>query len=541
MRAPAFVCQRVWLPLLLLPAVATAGQPTLAREQWQAWWRGQHKVSWEQVRIEEQPDAGPEQARFVVREHGWRPTSEGRMEWEEETRVAADGRVLGYSSRLNTPWGPTRVAAERAGEALTWTVSVRELPPNQGRIEEPVMSPEVIELLVRRGEQEPGARQLRVLDLPGGGSEEERLEVVRAGDGWQVTRGRDGRHVRVLTADGGLIHGEDKDLPGERLLPASAADAADTSLPAPAGALEAVARVELPGGFALTRPGPDWRILRNEQPPMLMAEHPAGLALMALRLPTPMPADEAQRLKLGETLRQALNPGMKHGDEGLQLEPGTAATWRERAGVRFPVSGRVEGTLVMGQALLLPGGRGSVLVIEALAVDQAAQRAAALEAAREALILPGAGEDWTRVRAGALSLELPGNWTRQGEQTAWHSPLGASQLRVRDERVPPNVELRQAQALWAESVQKNPNIEEMKIERQEDAQVGGRFAHVMVLVGRLKPLPDGISTRAVRMASLVFPREGGRYSELVVVGFELDWDPRGVDRVVGSVRWIEEH
>ena len=41
----------------------------------------------------------------------------------------------------------------------------------------------------------------------------------------------------------------------------------------------------------------------------------------------------------------------------------------------------------------------------------------------------------------------------------------------------------------------------------------------------------------LRMASLIFEHDDGTYTELVVVGFELDWELAHVDRLIESLRW----
>lgn len=530
-------------------ATASAGEPVVFRDEWRAWWRGSRKVGWEVERIEERPEAGPEATRFVVVERGWHPVQGGQVAWEERTEVGRHGRVLRHESRLAGPWGETRCEAIPAAGGLRWRAQVRELLPVEGTITEEVWSPAVVALLVLRGEQPAGKRSLRALDLPGPGSDEEELEVRREPDGsWRVTWGKGGRHVRQRGADGRLLRGEDLHAPGERLLPAGAAEAADPAQATPAEAPAALEAVEL-AGLTLRRPGPDWQLLRAENPPLLGAEHPLGLVVLALRLQVALPAAEPERLRTAENLRRLLNPRMKRGREGFELGPAAAVTWRERPAVRFAVVGEAENAPVLGSALLLPdpAAGGAVLVISVLPVDQALARAGELEQAGEALSLGGAGGEWRRVRSGLVSFEVPGAWqalaggdgARKGEPDGWRSALGASQVRVLRQRFPAGADLRDMQTAWFEAQRQNENLAELELESHEQRQVDGRQAQVMVLQGRLQER-QGVASR-VRMASVATALGNGTTVIVVVVAFDLDWELGGVDRVVESLRWVEEH
>lgn len=527
------------LTLALVAGVATAQEPRLVRDEWRAQFRGARKVAWEHQRIEERPAAGAEPAGFVIDEASWTPVTEGMVEFEARTETDASGRIRRRTTKQTTPWGVVTTTVAPAGTGLSYRVQVRERPVVEGALDD-AWSEAVLELLVMRGAQPPGKRTVRALDLPGEGTEDREVEARREGEGWRFTR-EGGFEVRG--EDGGLVRAGRDDHVGTVWLPAAEADAADRSVtcPDPLDAPESTAVSRL----RVTRPGPDWRLMHkvDDEKAMVGIEHPSGVGVAALRLPMRLPQDEGDRVRFAEALRASMNDARDNPTrDGFELGAPEATTWRELPAVRLEVGGQLGCEPIAGEAFLVNLGDGSTgLVLLGWPAELAATRGADIEAGRAALeLLSAADAAWVRRDLQHLTLELPEAWPAPSSGSLHvKSPVGASQVNVTAGTLPEGITFEAAQTFWIQQQQKNPALASCEVERQEEATVGGRTVLLAITRGKLKE-NQGLSPE-VRCASALLDKGDGAYAEVIIVAFDLDWDLTAVERVLESIRWVEEH
>ncbi|MBX3465418.1 MAG: hypothetical protein KF878_00790 [Planctomycetes bacterium] len=535
----------VALLLCLACGPAPGQEPPPARvvlDEWTASFYGGRKSGWQHLRIEERPGAAPGAVAFVVEARSWSPVAAGEVRTTARTETDAGGRVLREEGAVETPWGPTRYSAELARDELRYAVRVRDLPEVSGKAEA-AWSVDVVELLVLRGAQPPGKRTLRLLVLPGDGSEEREVEVRREGDRWR-TAVRERFHERNRA--GLFVRGGHREQPGLLTLPSSEEDAPLAAEP-PADAPATPDALEL-GPLRIARPGPDWRGMRANEDArgigMSGVEHPAGVAVILMRVPMRLPADGAERLRLADAMRQGMNERARKDGEvrGPELGEPAVATWSGLPAARYDLGGRIAMAPITGEAHLVGCSDGSsVLVIVAWAADLAEALAAEVAQARAAVTLSSAAAaPWARLTLGHATLELPRGWALAAEGGGLaRSPLGASLVNVISDRLPEGLDLARAQDLWVAQQRQNRSIARLEVERQGEAEVGGRRGVMTVVRGKLVE-NKGVAP-VMRCASFAFERDDGTFVEIVIVAFDLDWDPDAIERVMESVRWIEQH
>src|SRR5262245_14380480 len=530
------------LPLSLAAAPARwqdALTTNTTRDEWFACLCGKQKVGWAHERIEESLGAPTGATAFVVLGESVRLTADGECHREDRTETDSSGRVLRFERTITTPWGRTRAIAQPGTDGgLRYRVEVRDQPAVEGTLEE-CWDGSVLELLVLRGAQPTGKRTVRFLSLPGEGTEERDLDVEREGDGWTI-KGKD--FVASRSREGAFVRSEDPDRPDEVVLAATEVDARDRAVTAGdrSEALEQVSH----GVLSVRRPGPDWSLARREHngAAMIGAEHPCGVGVTAFVMPMRLPVDERERLRMAETMRAGWNKERerKPTREGPDLGPPAVTTWHGLPAVSFPLGGQIAQVAVEGEAYLVGLRDGSsAMVMIGGPKDLAESRAAALEMARDTLGFVAAEVPWERITLGNASLEVPRGWKRLGQQPCMRSALGGSQVRVNTDRLPTGLDLRAVQDLWARNQRDNPAFAAIEVERRaDDASVGGHSSFLTVMRGKL-PESKGV-TPAVRCASCAILRKDGTFVEVVLVALDLDFELEAIERMLGSIQWIEE-
>lgn len=524
----------------LFAGAAHAQEGCVVRDEWRAQFRGARKVSWEHLRVEERPGAPADAAAFVIDEASWTPLAEGVVRFEARTETDASGRIRRRTSTQAAPWGTVTTSVEPADAGLRYRVQVRERPALEGTLDD-AWSDAVLDLLVVRGAQPPGKRTVRTLDLPGKGTEEREVEARRDGEGWCFTRKN---RVETRAADGAFVRAAHPDYLGYVWLPASEADAADLDVTAPAP-LEAPESTSS-GSVRVTRPGRDWVLARDAdgEEKVIGIEHPSGVGAFAVRLPMRLPQEERERLRFAEMLRKGINGEREKNPlhDGPALTPGAAATWNDLPAVRFEVEGTTGNEPAAGEAFLVGLGDGTLaIVVTAWPAGLAEGRAAEIERARAAIDLVDASEaPWVRRDFVHVTLELPEHWASPDAKTLHaKSPMGASQVKVSAGTMPEGITFAAAQEFWITQQRNNPNVARLEVERQEEVTVGGRNALLCVTRARLKE-NQGIAPE-MRCASCLIDQGDGAFTEVIVVTFDLDWELGAVERVLESIRWVEEH
>lgn len=518
---------------------ALAQQPppgTVVRDVWAVHWRGQHRVGWSHDLIEERPDAPAGGARFVVAAEQVLTWAGGEVRLTSRQEVDAHGRLLSAERVIASPYGEqrVRVGPRSDGPGLTYRCVVRALPPAEGVIEQAVWSVEVLGLLAMRGAQPPGERTVDILDLPGPGTESRTFTVAREGRGWKVSdedwtgwydaQGRPTRFEAAEELGLSVALASEDEVRRSTSLPPKSATVVDE---APAG------------GLRVRRPGPGWRLLRREMPPMVGVEHPGEVAAVVMTLPLRLPQDERERLRLAEQMRQRLRERPQEPGNVMELGPPRIATWRDLPAVRFTLGGVMDTIPVAGEAFLV-GGEGvrSHLVMVACPADLREQVGDLVrEASAHVEVAPAAPEAaWQREGLGRLSLERPAGW-RRAEDGSFRSPLDASRIQVTSDRIP-GVDLLAAQQRWVEQQRANPNFTMVEVERQGYVKADRQVGHLVVLRCRVRER-EGL-TVVMRAASFLFQHPDGSFTEVLVLACDHDWEHAHLERVIDSIRWSED-
>ncbi len=526
---------------LALGAGVSLGQEgRVVRDEWRAQFRGAAKVGWAHQRVIEREGARGDEAAFVVEDASWTPVADGLVRTGSRTEADKSGRIRRRTTTHAAPWGTVTTSVEPAAAGgLSYQVQVRDRPVVEGTLED-AWSEVVLDLLVQRGAQPPGKRTVRSLDLPGEGVEERQVETRREGERWRF-EGEGG--VEWRAADGAFVRAEREDHLGYVWLPATEADAADASVVC-AEPREAPETTSV-GRLRVARPGADWRLMHKAETDkaMIGVEHPSGVGVAALKLSMRMPPDEGDRLRFAAAMREGMNASRENPTrDGFEMGEPAPATWRDLPAVRFEVGGQLGNEPVTGEAYLVDLGDGSTaMVLLGWPAGLAEARAADLEQAKGAVeLVTAADAAWVRRDFRHATLELPEPWgSPTGGALHVKSPMGASQVNVTAGAMPEGLTLDAAQRFWIQRQQQNPGMASLEVERQEETTVGGRSVLLAVTRGRLKE-NQGVSLE-VRCASVLLDRGDGNYAEVIVVAFDLDWDLGAVERVLDSVRWVEEH
>src|SRR5690606_10617833 len=115
----------------------------------------------------------------------------------------------------------------------------------------------------------------------------------------------------------------------------------------------------------------------------------------------------------------------------------------------------------------------------------------------------------------------------------FRSPAGASLVSVLEARLPAGGDLRRSQEAWLAANRANPRFRDLEVEREEWIEAGGRRGHLVVFRARIED--RGAVRPQMRAAHVYFEHDDGAFTQLVLVGSELDWGLDALDRVLASI------
>jgi len=531
------------LPLLVREPVGRAQDAVSAaqtHDEWVASFRGRKKIGWYHETVEERRDPAVDTTTFVVLDEGVQFSTDGDVHRLDRVETDSGGRVVRFVCEITTPWGDTHASAERSERGLNYRVQIRGESPVEGALEE-CWDSSVLTRLVMSGVQPTGKRTVRCLALPGDGTKDEQLDIEREADGWKI---QDERVTTRRTREGAFVRSESGECPDQIILPTTEVNARDRAITRPDGgeALDLMTQ----GWLRVRRPGLDWSLRRGELQRgaiLIESSHACGIGAHLLVMPVRLPADERERLRMADSLRTGLNKERetKPTNNGPTLGPPTALAWHGRPAASFVLGGRIGQAEIAGEAILvgLPDGW-STLMLFGGPKDLVGQRAAILEAAQDAVDVAAPSESqWERVTLGRASLEVPRSWQRQEQQARMRSALGISQLLVMTDRLPPGWDQQAAQDDWVKRMRANTLYNQIVVERRSnDAVVGDRRCYLTTLRGRVEESKG--RGPAMRCASCSMPRKDGTYVAVVILAFDVDLDLGAVDRMLDSIRWIDD-
>lgn len=526
----------------LAPAPARAQQDRVIYDQWTEFYQAGRKITWEHAVVTERTGGAPGTPRILVDKETWVPTERGTSTSVEHLECDETGLIISREGRQDGMFGTTTWSCRRGeGGVVSRRAQIHGQAEVTGETHEAVRDADAVATLMLLGAVPVGEQSIESLGMPGGVVETETLRGTTEADGTlRVERVSDNETTTVwLSRSAGFVRGECVAAAIE-LVTATADEARDPArtrpIPAAPG-FSASGYTDERLGIALRTPVPGWmfKIQDTEGKHMAGLFHIDGAALLVMGMPIVPPADATARQRLGDLIAQQSAANQDpNSDRRMVMSHPAPQDFMERPAVHFDIDG-TQGTIAMaGDAWIVGGSNGGLLIMVILPRDVIEEAAVLKDQALSYLSLGGELTSEIAVRTitstAGPSIDIPANWV-EGQGGMFQAPDGLTGVKVVAIPVQAGATPRavedQVLAVDARNFQ--------SVERRADTSetVGGRSCRRVV-----------VAATAVRGANqfrmtfvYVFSEERGRL--VLVVGWtsELASDTGAVDRIIGGVRW----